>query len=69
MSTKDQGLNQEILLRIMLQAYQLGVQQKDIDLGTMIDTLTYALKPYVQPAPGQQGGTDHNRRKRKEAAV
>ncbi|MDF2681364.1 MAG: hypothetical protein K0R47_2554 [Brevibacillus sp.] len=48
MSTSNRTLNQEILLEIMLQAYQLGVQRKDINLGMMIDTLTYELKPYFE---------------------
>lgn len=48
MSTSNRTLNQEILLDIMLQAYQLGVQRKDINLGMMIDTLTYELKPYFE---------------------
>ncbi len=46
MNTSKRTLNQEKLLEIMLQAYQLGVQRKDIDLTMMIDTLTYELKPY-----------------------
>ncbi|WNC16209.1 hypothetical protein [Brevibacillus brevis] len=48
MNASKRELNQEILLEIMLQAYQLGVQRKDIDLGMMIDTLTYELKPYFE---------------------
>ncbi|MGG1660094.1 hypothetical protein [Brevibacillus sp. NRS-1366] len=57
MSTSKRTLNQEILLEIMLQAYQLGVQRKDIDLGMMIDTLTYELKPYLE-VQVEQGGTE-----------
>lgn len=48
MGTSNRTLNQEILLEIMLQAYQLGVQRKDMNLGMMIDTLTYELKPYFE---------------------
>lgn len=57
MSTSNRTLSQEILLDIMLQAYQLGVQRKDIDLGMMINTLTYELKPYLK-AQVEQGGTE-----------
>ncbi|MDH6348245.1 hypothetical protein M2298_000177 [Brevibacillus sp. 1238] len=49
MSTSKPELNQEVLLAIMLQAYQLGVQRKDVDLNMMIHTLTYELKPYLEP--------------------
>ncbi|MGZ0052421.1 hypothetical protein [Brevibacillus gelatini] len=48
MSTSKRELNQEILLKIMLQAYQLGVQRKDVDLNMMIHTLTDELKPYFE---------------------
>ncbi|MFD2369029.1 hypothetical protein ACFSO0_03400 [Brevibacillus sp. GCM10020057] len=65
MSTSKRELNQEILLEIMLQAYQLGVQRKDINLGMMIDTLTYELKPYFEHehryrpfAKGELDGTE-----------
>jgi len=65
MSTSKRELNQEILLEIMLQAYQLGVQRKDINLGMMIDTLTYELKPYFEQevrhrpfAKGELDGTE-----------
>ncbi|MGN7470801.1 hypothetical protein [Brevibacillus sp. SAFN-007a] len=51
MSTSKRELNQEILLEIMLQAYRLGVQRKDVDVNMMIDTLTDELKPYFE----QQG--------------
>ncbi|WP_411503689.1 hypothetical protein [Brevibacillus centrosporus] len=62
MSTSNRTLNQEVLLEIMLQAYQLGVQRKDINLGMMIDNLTYELKPYfehdVQLRPYRKGELD-----------
>lgn len=48
MNTSQRTLNQEILLEIMLQAYQLGVQRKDMNLNMMIHTLTYELKPYFE---------------------
>ncbi|GED68296.1 hypothetical protein BRE01_19980 [Brevibacillus reuszeri] len=57
MSTSNRTLNQEILLEIMLQAYQLGVQRKDVDVDMMINTLTYELKPYLE-GQVQQGRTE-----------
>ncbi|EJL43515.1 hypothetical protein BAG01nite_16530 [Brevibacillus agri] len=66
MSTSKRELNQEILLEIMLQAYQLGVQRKDVDLNMMIHTLTDELKPYFEQQI-QQGQHASNRLARVEA--
>lgn len=65
MSSTDQQLNQEILLRIMLQAYQMGVQKEDIDSRMVIDRLAYELKPYFQQEIGR---VETGKRNRKEAA-
>ncbi|MGG4440068.1 hypothetical protein [Brevibacillus fortis] len=66
MNTSKRTLNQEVLLEIMLQAYQLGVQRKDIDLSMMIDTLTYELKPYFDQQI-QQGQLAKGELTKKEA--
>ncbi|CAM3482016.1 MULTISPECIES: hypothetical protein [Brevibacillus] len=66
MSNSDGRLNQETLLQIMLQAYQLGMQKKEIDSRMIIDSLTTALKPYF-PQEEQVGRATLSTRSQQEA--
>jgi hypothetical protein len=66
MSNSVRGLNQEILLQIMLSAYQLGIQKKEIDHRMIIDRLTDELKPYF-PQEEHVGRITRNKRSQQEA--
>lgn len=68
MGTSEPRLSQEILLGIMLQAYQLGTQRKDMDSRTMIDRLTQELRPYFSQEEPLNESTHPNKRGRQEAA-
>jgi len=66
MSRLEPKLNQDTLLRIMLQACQLGNQTKEINSRMMIDRLTDDLKPYF-PTRENTGLVTHSNRTQQEA--
>lgn len=66
MSRLEPKLNQDTLLRIMLQACQLGNQTKEINSRMIIDRLTDELKPYF-PTRENTGPVRHSNRTQQEA--
>ena len=68
MGMPDSRLNQEILLAIMLEAYQLGTQSADIGPRTIIDRLARDLKPYFSREERTGDSTQAGTSDRQEAA-
>ncbi|EST54764.1 hypothetical protein T458_09505 [Brevibacillus panacihumi W25] len=66
MSSLEPNLNQDTLLRIMLQACKLGNQTKEINSRMIIDRLTDDLKPYFQTRENT-GPVTHSNRTQQEA--
>ncbi|RNB68630.1 hypothetical protein [Brevibacillus panacihumi] len=67
MSSLEPNLNQDTLLRIMLQACKLGNQTKEINSRMIIDRLTDELKPYFPAREKGTGAVTRSNRTQQEA--